>query len=433
MLADRYALPVSTPSVAARDAYVAGVDCVLAAVAGGEERLRQSIAADPSFALAHVALARELFLQADVRRAREETARARELAAAATTRERSHVDAIALAIEGRPVEALAATQTHLAEWPRDAMVLAPATGVFGLIGFSGRQQRETELYDLLRDLAPHYGSDWWFGTVLAFAACESGRLDEARRLIDASMAANPGNAHGAHVLVHVLYEAGEMGQALDFLDGWMPGFDRRGLMHCHLSWHQALCALALGQTGRAWDLYRAGVHPGGAWGPPINVATDAVSFLWRTELAGEPRQPALWREVHEYTRRAFPKAGLPFIDVHAAVGDVAAGDGDGLGQLLGALAERISAGKYPAGEVVPLIAQGFAAYARGDWGTAASRLEQALPQTVRIGGSRAQRDLVENTLLAACLEAGRPEDARWLVARRVERHPAISVAGFDPT
>jgi hypothetical protein len=203
-------------------------------------------------------------------------------------------------------------------------------------------------------------------------------------------------------------------------------------MHCHLSWHQALCALALGRIGRASDLYRAGVHPGGAWGPPINVATDAVSFLWRSELAGQPRQPALWREVHEYTRRAFPKAGLPFIDVHAAVGNVAAGDGDGLGQLLDALAERISAGKYPAGEVVPLIAQGFADYARGDWGTAISRLEQALPQTVRIGGSRAQRDLVENTLLAACLEAGRPEDARRLVARRVERHPAISVAGFSP-
>ena len=87
---------------------------------------------------------RARFLMADVAGARQSAARARELAAAATPREQSHVDALCLSIEGKPVEALAATRAHLALHPRDAMVAAPATGVFGLIGFSGRQGREPE-------------------------------------------------------------------------------------------------------------------------------------------------------------------------------------------------------------------------------------------------------------------------------------------------
>jgi tetratricopeptide (TPR) repeat protein len=432
MFTDRYGLPVSTNSPTALDAYVAGADCVLAAIAGVGEHLGRALEADPHLALAHAALARGLFLDADVKRAREEAAKARELAQAATPRERNHVNAIALAIEGKPVEALAATRAHLSEFPRDAMVLAPATGVFGLIGFSGRQEREAELYDLLRGLAPHYGGDWWFNSMLAFAACETGRLDEAWRLIEASMAVNPRNAHGAHIKVHVLHEGGEMARALEFLEAWMPGFDRRGLLHCHLSWHMALSALALGRLDRAWEVYRADVHPGGAWGPPLNVATDAPAFLWRTELAGYARRDELWREVHDYALRSFPNAGVPFADVHTAVSSVASGDFAALDRLVGEMRERIAARKYATGDVVPLLAEAFAAYARRDWNGAIARFERALPQTVRIGGSRAQRDLVELTLIAAYLKVGRSRDAQALVARRIDRRATITVAGYAP-
>jgi tetratricopeptide (TPR) repeat protein len=431
MLVDRYDLPVSTSSQAARDAYVAGADCILSATAGWREHLERAIKADPAFALPRVALARGLFLDAEVKPAREEATQARELANAATPRAQSHVNAIALALEGKPIDALAATRAHLAEHPRDAMVLAPVTGVFGLIGFSGRQEREPELYDLLRGLAPHYGDDWWFRSVHAFAASESGRLDEAWRLIEPSMAANPRNAHGAHIKVHVLHEMGEMAQALDYLEGWMPGLDKRSLLHCHLSWHVALTALSLGKVERAWEAYRAGVHPGGSWGPPINVVSDTAAFLWRAELAGEPRRPELWREAHDYALRSFPKAGVPFADVHTAVACVADGDFATLERLVGEMRDRIAAGKFAPGSVVPMIAQAFAAYAKNDWNAAIRSFEQALPETVRIGGSRAQRDLVEHTLLAAYLKAGRPEDARRLVARRADRRATVAIAGFS--
>jgi tetratricopeptide (TPR) repeat protein len=430
MLADRYGLSLSTASQAARDAYVEGADCILSAAVGPEAHLERALAADPDFALAHIALARAKFLGAQVPQARTAAARARELATRATPREQSHVNALALGIEGKAADALAAIREHVALFPRDAMALAPATGVFGLIGFSGRQQREAELLELLRGLAPHYGADWWFLGVLAFAACECGRLDEAWDLIEQSLGSNPRNAHGAHIHVHVLYEKGEPERASRYFEGWMPGYAKEGLLHCHLSWHAALLALELGKPERAWEVYRADVHPGGAWGPPLNVATDAPAFLWRSELAGQARRPELWREVHGFVGRSFPKAGLALVDVHRAVACAATGDSAGLEQLLGELRERLAAGMLPAGQVAQTLAEAFAAFARSDWDAAVALFEQALPETVRIGGSRAQRDLVEHTLVAAYLRAGRGDDARQMIARRIERRPAANVAGL---
>jgi tetratricopeptide (TPR) repeat protein len=418
MLEDRFGLPLTTTSAAGRDAYVAGVDSVISGVAGYRELLRQAIAFDPSFALAHVALARGLFLDAEVAPARESASRARELADRTSARERSHIEVICLGLEGKPVLAMQAMLAHLRSWPRDAMVLAPATSVFGLYGFSGDPAHEEQLYQLLDSLAPAYGQDWWFDTVHSFAACETGRLDLAWTLIERSLAKNPRHAHAAHFRTHVLYERGESAEALDYLEDWMPGLDKRSLVHCHLSWHVALAALAAGRRERAWEAYRAGVHPGGAWGPPLNVVTDAASFLWRAELAGEPRSAQRWREVHDHALRSFPKAGVAYADVHSLLACVADGDTPSLERLTGEICQRIADGRYPPGEVVIWIADGFAAYAAGNWSDAIRCLERALPQTARIGGSRAQRDLVDLTLVAAYIRADRPDEASALIERR---------------
>src|SRR5262245_433565 len=429
MLTDRYDLPLTTSSPAARDAYVAGCDGILSAMAGDAAHLARALEADPGFALAHAALARAQFLMADVPAARASAARARALGAKATPREQSHIDALCLAIEGKPVESFAATKAHLAEHPRDAMVAAPATGVFGLIGFSGRQEREPEQLAFLEVLRPHLADDWWFQAVYAFALEEMGRLDPALEQIERSLAENPRNAHGAHIKAHVLYEQGEDRAALDYLEGWLPSYPREGLMRCHISWHVALFALILGDVARAWQVYEAQVHPGGAWGPALNVATDAPAFLWRAELAGHARRPELWQQVHAYAQKSFPKAGIAFVDVHRALACTVAGDNDAIAGIVSELKERAASGRSPAGDVVPRLAVGLAAYGRGDWSAAVAALEPALAETVRIGGSRAQRDLVENTLLAAYLKAGRAADAARLVADHTDRRPTVRVAG----
>lgn len=429
MSTDRYGLPLSSPSSAARDAYVAAVDLLLAAQPGAEPRFADALAADADFALAAIGRARVLAVCGRATEAREAAARARALAAGVTPRERQHVDALALAVEGRGADALAATRAHVAHFPRDAMVLAPATGVFGLIGFSGRRDREAELLALLDPLAPHYGDDWWFAGAHAFALVEAGHVERGRPLAERALKLNPDNANAVHVHAHACYEAGDDAAAARHLDDWLPGYGQGGTLHCHLWWHAALFAVVRGDIDRAWDIYTKWIAPDASWGPPLNTLTDGTSLLWRAELAGAPRQPAWWAAAHDHARVGFPRIGVAFADVHVALAAAGAGDVAALETLVGALQQHEADGRQGAGPIVAALAEAFGAFARGDHAATIACLAPLVDDHVRLGGSRAQRDLVEHTLLAAYLRAGRAADAEAMRARRPARRALVPVAG----
>jgi tetratricopeptide (TPR) repeat protein len=394
-------LALSTTSEKARRAYLEGEARLLAAKPFAEKSFELAIAADPDFALAHAGEARALFLAARIPEAKAAALMARELAKNLPPRERNNVEVVALAIEGGAAKAYQLAREHLKQYPTDAMVLAPCTGVFGLIGFSGRKGREQELRDLMEKLAPHWGEAPFFLTQLAFARVETGDTEGARKAIERAMQLDPGSAHGAHVKAHVHYEAGETEQGLKFLQKWLPDYPREGLLHCHISWHIALWQMELGDHAAAMKTYLKGVHPGGAWGPPINVLTDAAAFLWRSELAGCPREAERWFEVKQYGDKNFPAAGLAFADVHKALAYAATGDEIALETMLGELRDRQEAGKLLAGPIVPALAEAFDAFARKDYAKAIALIEPHMAEHERIGGSRAQRRLIEFTLAAA--------------------------------
>ena len=159
---DRYGLELSTTSSEARDAYVDAIDRMLAADGHVEETLAHAIEADPSFALAHIAVARQHQLMARGKEARAVAEEASELVATATEREQRHVEILANLITGQVPRSLELTREHIVDHPRDAFALAPSCGVFGTIGFSGRIGREQEQLELLEPLATHYGDDWWY-------------------------------------------------------------------------------------------------------------------------------------------------------------------------------------------------------------------------------------------------------------------------------
>ena len=400
-------LTLSTTSEKARRAYLDGEARLLAAKPFAEKSFEKAIAADPDFALAHAGEARALFLAARIPEAKAAALMARELAKNLPPRERNNVEVVVLAIEGGAAKAYQLAREHLKQYPTDAMVLAPCTGVFGLIGFSGRRGREQELRDLMEELAPHWGEDSWFLGQLAFARAETGAIEPARKAIERAMQLDPKSGHGAHVMAHVLYEAGEHEAGLKFVQGWLPGYAREGLMHCHLSWHKALWQLELGDPEAAMRSYLEGVHPGGAWGPPINVLTDSAAFLWRAELAGRPRDAERWYEVKQYGDQNFPAAAIAFADVHKALAYAATGDEIALEKLLGELRARQQAGKLLAGPIVPALAESFNAFAKKDYAKAIALIEPHMAEHERIGGSRAQRRLIEFTLAAARHRANR--------------------------
>jgi hypothetical protein len=394
-------LALSTSSAKAREAYLEGVALLLAAKPWPERAFQRAVAADPQFALAHAGEARALFLVARIPEAKAAALMARELARNLPQREKNNVEVVLLTIEGAPAKAYARAREHLKQYPCDAMVLAPCTGVFGLIGFSGRKGREQEMRQMMEELAPHWGDDPWFLTQLAFARVETGDIEGARKTIERAMERDPRSAHGAHVKAHVHYEAGEKVAGLKFLQKWLPGYAKEGLLHCHLNWHVALWQLELGEHEDAMRTYLQAVHPGASWGPPINVISDAASFLWRFELAGRLRDHGRWREVSEYATKNFPSAGVAFADVHKALAYAASGDELALETLLGQLREREKAGKLLAGPIVPALAEAFGAFARKDYAKALALIEPYMAEHERIGGSRAQRRLIELTLAAA--------------------------------
>jgi hypothetical protein len=87
-------------------------------------------------------------------------------------------------------------------------------------------------------------------------------------------------------------------------------------------------------------------------------------------------------------------------------------------------------GHYPSGSYLPTLASGFAAFERGNYPGAIDALEPISAENERIGGSRAQHDLIEFTLLNAYIAANRLEEARRLLSERRPGASGVPVGGI---
>jgi Flp pilus assembly protein TadD len=422
MLTDRYDLPLSTSSAAARDAYIQGCTAKLTMYPGAIEAFDCAIAADPTFALPHAARAHALLECGDVARARASIATAGDLAAGLPERETSHVAYFASLVAGDTERALAALPVHLDAWPRDALVLGTTAFTNGLIGSSGRTGQKRTLLALLDRLAPHYGDDWWFTAHHGMALSENGAHNAARPLIERSLAHNPANPWAAHATAHLAYETGDPGAACDFLTEWRTRYPRNAPLYIHLSWHLAIAHLESGDAATAAGLFAEAFAPDVHSGPPRGKLNDAVSFLWRRELAGQKRDKATWREMHDFAIRNFPRSGAAFSDLHVMLTLVVAGDDAGLEERVRQIEALAHEGRYPSGGCVPVVARGLRAFERGEDHAAIDALEPFVDELERIGGSHAQLDLVRFTLLQAYRRAVRPDGAHRLLQARHRVH-----------
>src|SRR5712671_6342219 len=106
MLTDRYELPLSTGSSAARDAYLQGCEAKLTMHPGAIEAFDRALAADPGFALAHAARAHVLLERGDAVAARASMAAANSLGVGLSDREASHITFFGLLVAGDAEAAL---------------------------------------------------------------------------------------------------------------------------------------------------------------------------------------------------------------------------------------------------------------------------------------------------------------------------------------
>jgi tetratricopeptide (TPR) repeat protein len=430
MLTDGYGLPLSTTSFAARDAYVEACEAKLTMYPGAIEAFDRAIAADPDFALAHAAKAHLLLERGDAAAARGSMAAATSFVVGLSAREASHVAIFELLVAGEAEGALSALLAHVGAWPRDAVVLATTAFTNGLIGSSGRAGQKRTLLELLERLAPSYGDDWWFTAHHGMALSENGQREAARPKIERSLSHNPKNPWAAHACAHLCYEEGDANAARAFLASWLPTYPRGGSLYSHLSWHLALGHLEAGDAAAALRLFREAFAPDVHSGPPRGKVTDPVSFLWRWELSGHPRDAEAWRIMHDFANGAFPRAGTAFSDMHIALAQAVAGNEAALEAREGQIEELARNSRYPSGPLVPTVSRAFAAFERQDFSAAIEALEPIAGELERIGGSRAQLDLVEFTLLKAYVGADRLGDARRMLSGRHRGSASPPVAGL---
>src|SRR5438105_8567484 len=312
MLTDRYGLPLSTTSPAARDAYVEGCEAKLTMYPGAIEAFERAVVADPGLALAHTAKAHALLERGEIAAARASTAAANSLNTGVSEREAHHIAFFNLLVTGEAEAALSAVFAHLNAWPRDALVLGTTAFTNGLIGSSGRVGQKHALLNLLDRLASSYGDDWWFTAHHGMAFSENGQRDAARPKIERSLAQNPNNPWAAHACAHLCYEEGDANAARAFLASWLITYPRNGALYSHLNWHLALGHLEAGDAEAAYRLFREAFAPDVHSGPPRGKVTDPISFLWRWELAGHARDANAWRIMHEFANSALPRAAVSF-------------------------------------------------------------------------------------------------------------------------
>jgi tetratricopeptide (TPR) repeat protein len=412
-IVDRYGVPISTSSVTAAEHYQEGMDRLLSYGHGADESFASASAADEGFALPHAGAAVLGMVRGDVAATRAAITRARALVPGATRRERQHVEALSAIVDGDTARGLALIDEHVAEFPRDAVLVNQASSA---IGFGGRADRQEFRRAFVERLAPAYGEDWWFQSALAFTYHEVSRFDESRCLSERSLEQYPGNAHASHNIAHVCFETADHDGGVAFLEDWLAGYDRRAPFHCHLAWHLALFELQRGHDRRALEICERDILVASN---PRLALMDGSALLWRLRLYdGADALP--WHPVADLARR-ISRPGFIFGDIHAALAYASSGDRGALTALTENLRTLEARGHPTAGAVALPLVQSIAAFVADDFAGTLAHLEPIEDEIHRMGGSHAQWEVFEETMVVCYLHLGRHEEAARLLRRRLGR------------
>ncbi len=417
---DLLGLPVSATAEAAL-AYNAGLERLMRLQDGAEERLLEATHLDPGFALAHAALAMlghesdaDTDVEANLAAAQEA------VGVRGDDRERSLVAVITTRIREDRRQGDSALLAHVAAYPRDVLAVSAAVPT---IAFSGVTDAQREAWELVEGLAPAYGDHWWYLSLLAFTRQDQSRFEEARLLAESALTCEPASGHAVHALAHVFYETGQHEIGRSWLDHWIAENGQSANHRAHFSWHIALHELAQGNTEAVRRRYYSELAPPTVSG--VRSLIDSASLLWRWRvttgdcwgLDGGP-VPPVDPILAAVDADLLDHPATPFTAAHAAIALAAAEDTARLADL--AAHCRSSAEPTLVAVVAPLC-DGLLALLAGEHARAADLLGAIMPRLVEVGGSAAQREVVEETLLYALHQSGQHESTRGILTDRLDR------------
>ena len=392
---DMFGNNVTLGSHAALYHYDRAVDAYLHAWPGVLESVEIALSEAPDFALAHALKAMVLMGRGLGPQALEAIALAQAHSNRVPPREHSHVELVTAIIEGRTRDALAKVIAHTQMHPTDALSASTALGAYGLFAFSGQADHDAARLEFTEAMAPHFPTDFpWLMAYRGWGRIEAGQVDEGLTMARRAIALRPNNGHNAHIVMHGLFERNEPEAAITFLDDWLPGYPDDALMWGHLHWHGALAEIELGRLDAAVKRLLGPIATYLPRGTPYMGLIDIGSLLWRLGIIGVEGLP--WAIAHEHAERHFPGGSNVFGEIHLTMVAAASGDRHGIDAALRRL--EILRGRGHAGAPVAVRwAQALIALLDHDRALAGDHLSACSVESVRLGGSHAQRSIVEQT------------------------------------
>jgi hypothetical protein len=387
----------------------------------------RAIEADPSFAMGHLGKAWVFALATDpgaAAFARTIVAKARDLAVDA--RARAHLAALDRVLAGEWSDASRLLDRYLMDQPQD--LLAHVAG-FLLDLFLGNARN---LRDRPARALPRWSSDMPGYAALrgfhAFGLEETGCYERAEAESRCVADDEPTSFWAQHTVAHVMEMQGRPEDGL----GWMAAREAQWstpdhLTQTHLWWHKALFHVELDQFNQALAIYDG---PLTGTQRELGVSlTNASALLWRLDMLGHDVS-ARWATLAPIWQGHADGRCSVFCDLHALMAELGAGDDTAADRRIATM-RATAAGADEAATIyreagVPL-AEGFRQFHRGAYDQSAETLFAARAATTLIGGSHAQRDIVDWTLTEAALRAGHRDMALALAYERLALRPRSAV------
>jgi tetratricopeptide (TPR) repeat protein len=337
-------------------------------------------------------------------------------------REQAHLAALTNLVQGGRAAAVAVLDRHLMHYPFDLVAHQAAALIDGFLGrFPWVRDRSARALPLWSKDQPGYG------TLLAFHGFGLEEAGDYARAEDESREAaerEPLSFWPHHTVAHVMEMTGRPEDGL----GWMAAREAlwstpSHLNQVHIWWHKALFHLELGQYDAALALYDGPIRE--TQRPVALSLTNATALLWRLNTLGVDMGER-WREQAALWQGHADGKCLVFADIHAAMAELRSGEASAVERRLeamrGTAASRVEAAGLYRTIGIPIV-EGFAAFHRGAY---AETVELLLPVRIdlwQIGGSHAQRDVVNWTLTEAALRAGQRDVALALANERLATRP----------
>lgn len=420
---DSLGLDVSGATPAGLPAYQSALDAFRCFTGDPLALVDQALAADPGMPMAHAFRAWLHLLGTEPTGGEVALASCNAaLPLHATERERMHLQAARLLAHGHWHEAGRVLEDLTLGHPHDLLALQAGHQIDF---FTGDQR-------MLRDRIARALPAWdrtmpGYHAVLgmhAFGLEECGDYVQAERQGKAALELEPRDGWAWHAVAHVHEMRNDARGGIAWLAPHAGTWADGSFLAVHNWWHLALFHLELGQEAEVLSLYDDHVATGS--GVTLELI-DCSAMLWRLHLRGVDVGPR-WGALADLWQAHGRPGGYAFNDLHMMMAYVGAGR---VAQQAAVLDAQLAAMDRDDDNAAFTQAVGYAAaravqaFGQGDHARCVQLLRRIRSGAQRFGGSHAQRDVIDLTLLRAAQLGGARALAAGLLAERGALRPKL--------